>query len=279
VLRQGCYLYNPSFEILAANLPAPVVCGDPIGFAIGWSALSGTPDLWRPPFASIVPGNCRGRENPCQGTNYAGLEGGYTSSGGFVTEQMMGTLIAPLNNGQQFRLRACLSLAGSSPGPVFLEFVLANSADLTQQQVIHQVWVTQREGWMQYQPPCFRVPREGHWDRLIIRMAQAIPGTQRYQVGYAYVDNVNICCCKPVLRPPTVHDGSVVVTWSGRGQLQGTKTLDLPIDWQDINTPVDYDPQTDEYSTKIPLSSENLFFRVLGADGTIECTECGGLSL
>src|SRR5205814_7478632 len=137
-----------SFELLAANLPPPAACGDPIAFATGWSALSGTPDLFRPPAG--VPINCRGVEKPCQGTNYAGLEGGYTSSGGFVTEEMMGTLIAPLNNGQQFRLRACLSLAESSPGPVLLEFVLANSANLAQQVVIHQTWVTKKDGWIQY---------------------------------------------------------------------------------------------------------------------------------
>src|SRR5205823_13379676 len=158
VLRQGCYLYNPSFELLLPNLPAANNCGDPIAFALGWSALTGTPDLWRPPFSSMVPGNCRGRENPCDGTNYAGLEGGYTSSGTFVTEEMMGTLMAPLNNGKQFRLIACLSLAESSPGPVMVEFVLANSANLAQQQVIEQVWVTKVNGWLNYQPPCFTVP-------------------------------------------------------------------------------------------------------------------------
>jgi hypothetical protein len=276
VLREGCYLYNPSFESLGANLAAPAPCGDPINFALGWTAVAGTPDLWRPPFASMAPGNCRGRENPCQGTNYAGLEGGYTASGGFTTEAMMGKLIAPLNNGQQFRLRACLSLAESSPGPVLVEFVLANSTDPTQEAVVHQVWVTKREGWMQYQPPCFRVPRVGYWDRLIIRMAQAPAGSNRYPVGYAYVDNVNICCCKPVLQPPVIHGDTVVVIWDGRGQLQGVKTLAEPIDWQDINTPVDYDPETDLFSTKIPLSEGNIFFRIVGPDGgTIDCAECG----
>jgi len=276
VLREGCYLYNPSFEILNANVAAPVNCGDPIGFATGWSALSGTPDLFRPPFASLIPGNCRGRENPCQGTNYAGLEGGYTATGGFFTEEMMGTLIAPLNNGQLFRLRACLSLAESSSGPVLLEFVLANSADLTQQVKVHEVWVTQREGWMQYQPPCFRVPREGHWDRLIIRMGQVVAGVVQYKTGYAYIDNVNICCCKPLLLPPVVNPNGVLVQWSGRGQLQGTKSLDSPIDWHDIDTSVQYDPDRDLFSTEVPFSDGNVFFRVVGPDGgTIDCAECG----
>ena len=109
VLAQGCYLTNPSFELLTPNLPPPNNCGDPINFAIGWSAFAGTPDLFRPPFASLVPGNCQGTENPCHGTNYGGLEGGYTTSGGFTTEAMMGTLVAPLSNGKRFRLRACLS--------------------------------------------------------------------------------------------------------------------------------------------------------------------------
>ena len=129
---------------------------------------------------------------------------------------------------------------------------------------------------MQYQPPCFRVPREGFWDRLIIRMAQAPAGSNRYPLGYAYVDNVNICCCKPVLHPPVIHGDTVLVVWDGRGQLQGVKTLDEPIDWQDITTPVDYDPETDLFSTKIPFSDGNIFFRVVGPDGgTIDCAECG----
>ena len=276
VLREGCYLTNPSFELLAPNLPAALPCGDPIGYATGWKALSGTPDLWRPPYASFAPGNCRGRERPCQGTNYAGLEGGYTSTGGFATEEMMGTLVAPLTPGQKFRLRSCLSLAESSPGPVLIEFVLANSVDPTQQAVIHQVWVTQRDGWMQYQPPCFTVPRLGNWDRLIIRAARAPAGTHLYQTGYVYIDNVNICCCKPELQPPTIHDGTVVVAWTGRGQLQGTKALSDNIDWQDINTPVDYDPETDISTTRFPMSTPNLFFRVVGPEGDpIECSECG----
>lgn len=277
VVREGCYLTNPSFELLAPNLAAAAPCGDPIGFATGWKALSGTPDLWRPPYASFAPGNCRGRERPCQGTNYAGLEGGYTSSGGFATEAMMGTLVAPLTPGERFRLRSCLSLAESSPGPVLVEFVLANSADPTQQAVIHQVWVTQRDGWMQFQPPCFTVPRVGNWDRLIIRAARAPAGTPPYQPGYVYVDNVNICCCKPELQPPVIRDGgTVVVAWTGRGQLQGAKALSDNIDWQDVNTPVEYDPETDVSTTKFPMSAENLFFRVVGAEGEpVECSECG----
>ena len=81
VLLQGCYLLNPSFEQVVAGAPVPAACGDLVSFAANWTALAGTPDLWRPPFATLVPGNCRGRENPCHGTNYAGLEGATTPSG------------------------------------------------------------------------------------------------------------------------------------------------------------------------------------------------------
>jgi hypothetical protein len=276
VLPQGCYLVNPSFEQLVANAPPANACGDIINLAVGWSALSGTPDLFRPPFASLAPGNCRGKENPCQGTNYAGLEGGYTASGGFATEEMMGTLIAPLSNGKSFRLRACLSLAESSPGPVVVEFVLANSANLAQQQVIHQVLVKQTVGWMQYQPPCFEIPQLGNWDRLIIRMARVGPGVHPYQTGYVYVDSVNICCCKPVLGNPTFTPNGVAVTWDGAGQLQGTGKITEPTEWHNINTPVEFDPETGLYKTLVPVSLDNLFFRVVGPDGTIECTECSG---
>jgi hypothetical protein len=275
VLPQGCYLQNPSFELLSPNLPVPLACGDPIGFALGWSALSGTPDLFRPKFASFIPGNCRGREDPCQGTNYAGLEGGYSSSGGFTTEEMMGTLIAPLNNNQKFRLRACLSLADTSPGPVLLEFVLANSGNLAQQQVIHQVLVTQKNGWIQYQPPCFTVPDFGNWDRLIIRAAKVVTGTHPYPNGYVYVDNVNICCCKPVLHIPETTDTTVTVTWEGPGQLQAATELSDSTEWHDVSTPVEEDPETGEFRTKMPRPRGNLFFRVLGPDGTVECSECG----
>ncbi|MDB6035832.1 MAG: hypothetical protein JWM16_6170, partial [Verrucomicrobiales bacterium] len=275
LLPQGCYLRNPSFEQIGANLPAALNCGDPISYASGWSAVAGTPDLFRPPYASLAPGNCRGRENPCQGTNYAGLEGGYTATGGFVTEAMMGTLVAPLNNGQKFRLRACLSLAESSSGPVLVEFVLANSSNLAQQQVIHQVWVTQKVGWMQYLPPCFVVPELGNWDRLIIRMAQVGPGANPYKTGYVYLDNVNICCCKPILHNPVLDpNGGVVVTWDGAGRLQATGALGEPTEWHDVETPVEMDPETGFYSTRVPRSPANMFFRVVGPDSTIDCDAC-----
>jgi len=273
VLRQGCYLTNPSFELVAANVPPPAVCGDPIADAIGWSALSGTPDLFRPPTG--VPVNCRGQEKPCQGTNYAGLEGGYTSSGGFTTEEMMGTLIVPLNNNKQFRLRACLSLAESSTGPVLVEFVLANSANLAQQQVIHQVWVTQKIGWQQYMPPCFLVPDFGHWDRLIIRMAKVSPLTHTYPLGYVYVDNVNICCCKPNITHIDVGTTTVTVTWDGGGQLQGCAAFGDPAGWHDITSPVEIDPETGESKTTLPLTPDNSLFRLLGPDAPVDCAECG----
>ena len=276
VLPQGCYLRNPSFEQVVANAPLPTNCGDPIGLAVGWTALSGTPDLFRPPFASMVPGNCRGQEDPCHGTNYAGLEGGYTASGAFMTEEMMGTLIAPLNNGQMFRLRACLSLAESSPGPVLIEFVLANSAAVAQQKVIHQVMVTQKKGWMQYLPPCFRVPEIGNWDRLIIRASQVSATGHKYPLGYVYVDNVNICCCKPILRVPVLTADTVTVTWDGAGQLQATDSLNEPADWRNVETPVLIDPDTGEFSTRMPRPPTNLFFRIVGPDLSVECAECGG---
>lgn len=279
VIRSGCYLKNPSFELLQANLPPPNACGDPLGFAQDWVALTGTPDLWRPPFASVAPGNCRGQERPCQGTNYAGFEGGYTASGGFATESMMGTIIAPLSNGQKFRLRACLSLAEISPGPVFVEFVLANSAAPAAEHVIHQVWVTQKAGWQQYQPPCFVVPTNGSWDRLIIRAARTTAATAApYPAGYVYVDNVNICCCKPVLQPPVFSPNGVLVAWQGEAKLQATRALGGPdTDWQDVETPVDYDPETDTFSTKLPAVQGNLFFRLVTSDeGSIECSECSG---
>jgi hypothetical protein len=276
VLPQGCYVQNPSFELLNANLPAPNACGDPINFAVGWSAVGGTPDLWRPPFASLAPGNCRGQERPCQGTNYAGLEGGYTTTGVFTTEAMMGTIIAPLANGPKFRLRACLSLAESSSGPVFLEFVLASSANPAQQQVIHQTWVTQKNGWVQYQPPCFMVPTNGNWDRLIIRAAQVPPTVAPYKVGYVYVDNVNICCCHGIIGPPILTDTTVTVVWDGRGQLQAARGLSDTIEWSDVNTPVEYDPETDTYRTTMPRPPSNLFFRVMSPDDTVGCSECGG---
>lgn len=274
VLRQGCYLLNPSFELLNANLPAPNNCGDPINFAQFWTAAAGTPDLWRPPWASLAPGNCRGRENPCHGTNYAGFEGGYTASGGFQTEAMMGTLVAPLNNGRKFRLRACLSLAESSPGPVWVEFVLASSVSGAE-QVIHQVRVTRREGWDYYGPPCFTVPTNGVWDRLIIRAAPVPAGGQRYPVGYVYVDNVNLCCCCLVMtNPPVVGPNGVLVSWTCRGRLQATDALGEPTLWHDAGGTVTYDPDTDTSTAIVPRSPRNQFFRVIAPDDTVECPDC-----
>ena len=187
---------------------------------------------------------------------------------------MMGTLIAPLNNGQKFRLRACLSLAETSPGPVLLEFVLANSANLAQQQVIHQVWVIQKNGWIQYLPPCFTVPPQGNWDRLIIRTAKVPAGAQTYQTGYAYVDNVNICCCGPTITHISVTTATVTVKWMGFGQLQAAMQLGDPGNWSDVPVPPTYDPVTDEYSVTIPLPSPKLFFRILGPDDTVSCDSC-----
>jgi hypothetical protein len=275
VLPTGCYLKNPSFELLQANLPAPANCGDPINFAQNWFPLVGTPDLFRPPWATFAPGNCRGRERPCQGTNYAGLEGGYNAAGLFQTEAMMGTLVAPLNNGKRFRLRACLSLAETAPGPVFIEFVLANSAILAQQQVIHQVWVTQKTGWQQYQPPCFTVPTFGQWDRLIIRAAQAPPGTPKYTNGYVYVDNVNICCCTTGLLAPVLTGNTVTVHWDTAGQLEIATELGDSQEWRVVDAQVDYDPDSGLYRTRFPRLPGNMFLRVMSPDVTVDCPSCG----
>ena len=186
----------------------------------------------------------------------------------------MGTVIAPLSNGKKFRLRACLSLAETSPGPVYLEFVLVNSANLAQQQVIHRVWVNQKVGWMQYLPPCFTVPTNGSWDRLIIRAAQVPTGANKYKTGYVYVDNVNICCCGPIITHINVLGTNVTVKWTGFGQLQATAQLSEPGNWHDILVPPTYDPLADEYSTTIPMPSSKLFFRILGPDETVGCDSC-----
>jgi hypothetical protein len=68
----------------------------------------------------------------------------------------------------------------------------------------------------------------------------------------------------------------VAVTWDGAGQLQATRSLGEPIAWTDIDTPVEQDPETGDYTTHVPRPDGNLFFRVLGPDGTVECSECGG---
>jgi hypothetical protein len=140
---------------------------------------------------------------------------------------------------------------------------------------LHQVLVKQKDGWMQYQPPCFRVPEIGHWDRLIIRASKADTATHAYPIGYVYVDNVNICCCQPILHDPAFTANSVIVTWNGPGQLQGATALGDPTEWHDIDTKVDQDPDTGEFTTEIPRERGVLFFRVLGPDGTVECSECG----
>jgi hypothetical protein len=282
----GCYLKNPSFELLNANLPPAANCGDPLNFAQNWTPLAGTPDLFRPPWASLVPGNCRGQERPCHGTNYAGLEGGYSASGAFHTESMMGELVAPLSNGKKFRLRACLSLAETAPGPMFIEFVLANSANLALQHVIHQVWVVQKNGWQNHQPPCFQVPTNGNWNRLIIRAAQVPATANKYPTGYVYVDNVNICCCtSATLLTPVLMGDTLLVSWDAPGQLQATRALTANTDgppglsenteWHPWDTPVVYDPETGLYSTRFPRPQGNLFFRVASEEDTAECPDCG----
>ncbi len=240
LVPKGCYLRNPSFETVSPNAPPPDPCNDLVDLAPPWRSLLGTPNLFRP--AAGVPVNCRGQENPCEGKNYAGLEGGYTTTGGFVTESMIGQLVAPLPNGKRFRLRACLSLAESSPGPVIIEFVLANWANPAQQQVIHRERVTQKVGWQTTLPvpACFLVPQQGVWDALIIRAGQVPAGVAPYQLGFVYLDNVNICCCTPGLTtgsPTRNPNGNTLrLQWEGDGVVRVNPRLDDPQGWMELGS-------------------------------------------
>ena len=44
----------------------------------------------------------------------------------------------------------------------------------------------------------------------------------------------------------------------------------------DLDTPIEMDPETGIYSTLVPRSPLHMFFRVVGSDSTIECSECSG---
>src|SRR5262249_41121527 len=92
VQKQGCYVLNPRFERLIINAP-PNNCGEPVDDALGWKTLAGAPKLFRPPAA--VPVNCWGDSYPCDGTNYAGFSGGFSTAGGFQTDAMIGRTIVP----------------------------------------------------------------------------------------------------------------------------------------------------------------------------------------
>jgi len=49
VLPPGCYLKNPSFEIVVTNTPTN--CGEPVDDALAWTTLAGAPKLFQPPVA------------------------------------------------------------------------------------------------------------------------------------------------------------------------------------------------------------------------------------
>jgi HYR domain-containing protein len=226
VLPAGCYLKNPSFEIVITN--APTNCGEPVDDAASWTTLAGAPKLFQPPPA--VPLNCWGYIYPCSGSNYAGISGGYNSAGLFQTDQMLGRTVVPLNNGKAYRVRACLSLATNSPGAaVLVEFVLANQANPAQQFVINQTWVQTRNFWQPVQygsVPCFIVPRDGKvWDALIIRAAAAPAGSQ-YPTGQVFIDNVNICCCN-LIRVDNPTGVNPNLTLAGPGVLQFSPAADF----------------------------------------------------
>ena len=223
VLPPGCYLKNPSFEIVVTN--APTNCGEPVDDALSWTTLAGAPKLFQPPVA--VPLNCWGFMYPCNGTNYAGISGGYdTASGVFQTDQMLGRTVVPLSNGKLYRLRACLSLATNSPGTnVLVEFVLVNQATpAAPQVVINQTLVQAQNFWQGVQlqfGPCFLVPRDGNtYDGLIIRAAQVPAGSNKYPIGQVFIDNVNICCCNTiVVGNPTTNPN---LSFGGPGVIQFT---------------------------------------------------------
>jgi hypothetical protein len=225
VLKPGCYLRNPSFEQIVAAPQPPNACGaEPVDDAVYWKTLSGSPYLFRPPAG--VPVNCWGNELPCDGTNYAGIS--YSAVPAFTTDQMIGQTVVPLSHGNRYRLRACLSLADNSPGPVLVEFALANKANPAQQFVINQTFVTQKVGWQPVfaQPPCFTVPRDTNiWDALIIRAAPLPPIVGTAQAGQVYIDNVNICCCTAVT---IANPNNPTLSWFGPGTLMFNPDLGKP---------------------------------------------------
>ncbi len=280
VLPAGCYLRNPSFEQPAVILQPTNACGgEPVDNAASWVTLAGTPMLFRPPAG--VPVNCWGQELPCQGTNFAGLAGGYTSGTNFQTDQMMGRTVVPLNNGRLYRLRACLSLADNSPGPVYVEFVLSNHAETNQQYVVNRTWVTQKAGWQPViaQPPCFVVPEGTNiWDALIIRAAQVPPTIGSYPVGQVYIDNVNICCCTPIRIVPGLNP---TLTWvgspTGGDTLLFSPGFGNPLGMMTLGTGFDADPDTGMSMLPLPQTLFDVFpmgfFQLISPEP--DTTDCG----
>ena len=115
-----------------------------------------------------------------------------------------------------------------------------------------------------------------NWDRLIIRASKVAVGTHPYPLGYVYIDNVNICCCTPVLHGVTFDTTTVTVAWEGAGQVQAAGALGDSADWHNMDCPVEMDPETGEYRTRCARMPGNMFFRVVGPDEpNVECGECG----
>ncbi len=278
VLTNLCYLRNPSFEFVVPGAPPPTFCGEPVNDALAWTTLAGAPKLFRP--TAAVPVNCWGSEAPCNGTNYAGLSGGYDTSGNFSTDEMLGQLIVPLTPNGLYRLRACLSLADNSTGAVVIvEFAIANRANPAQQLVINQSAVHLKAGWQNIAPPCFKVPPANlPWDALIIRAGQlpASTGVFKYPIGQVYVDNVNICCCRLV----TINPGPTpVLTWTGAGTLQFVPSLSItnPWPWTSFGSQFSADPITDmrslNLSPALQGASPSGFFELIAPEG--DTTDCG----
>ncbi|HUR47860.1 MAG TPA: hypothetical protein VMZ27_18395, partial [Candidatus Saccharimonadales bacterium] len=68
----------------------------------------------------------------------------------------------------------------------------------------------------------------------------------------------------------------VLVSWEGNGRPQATGALSDGTEWHDLDTKIEMDPETGIYSTLVPRSPLHMFFRVVGSDSTIECSECSG---
>ena len=70
-------------------------------------------------------------------------------------------------------------------------------------------------------------------------------------------------------------DGQVALPADVAQQEQIRAALGGPTDWHNIDTPVEMDPDTGDYRTRVPRSAGNMFFRVVGPDNNVDCTECG----
>ncbi len=271
----GCYLKNPSFELIVANPQPANACGlEPVDNAQSWSTLSGAPALFR------VPANCWGNEVACDGTNYAGIGSTNTAAGGFGTDEMLGRLTVPLVNGKAYRLKGCLSLAEASSAPgVMVQFVLANQANPLQQFVINQTWVYQKVGWQPVQPqqpPCFIVPQGTNvWDALIIRAAQV---STVFGVGLVYIDNVNICCCNLITVGTLNPTVGPTLDWAGPGGLlQFSPRLVNPGGMMTLGRDLGMDPDTGMSMVQFPGSFFDTypmgFFRLIAPEPMMD--DCG----